>query len=75
MKKELGSNAEIWQRGFWIIALVTGRTIGSIANTLFESARLVCGDAKRYPYCSHSGGWDAVPQRLKPLELDAVWHG
>jgi len=70
-KKELGSNLEIWQKGFQDhrirdaedyeihVAYVRG-------NPVREH---LCVTSEEYPYCSAHPGFelDDVPQRLKPL--------
>ncbi len=77
VKKELGSNAEIWQRGFSDHRIRDWEDCRQHREYIYlNPARAgLCGDAKMYPYCSYCGGWDTVPQRLKPPELDAVRHG
>jgi putative transposase len=77
VKKELGSNAEIWQRGFSDHRIRDWEDYRQHREYIHSNpARAgLSGDAKKYAYCSYGGGWDAVPQRLKPPELDAVRHG
>ena len=75
-KKELGSNMEVWQRGFsdhrirdeqdyqMHVAYILGN----------PTKREFCQTIEEFPYCSRASGveLDCVPQRLKPLELTRV---
>jgi putative transposase len=70
-KRELGSNAEIWHRGF------SDHRIRDAADYqvhvryvhLNPVKRHLCETAADYPYSSAYPGWkvDAVPQGLKPV--------
>jgi putative transposase len=77
VKKEPGSNAEISQRGFSDHRIRDWGDYQQHREYIYSNpARAgLCEDAKMYAYCSYGGGWDGVPQRLKPPELDAVRHG
>jgi len=77
VKREPGSNAEIWQRGFSDHRIRDWEDYRQHREYIqLNPVRAgLCGDAKTYPYCSCGGGWDAVPQRLKLPELDALRHG
>ncbi len=78
VKKELGSNAEVWQRGFsdhrirdWEDYLLYRDYI--LRNPVKRGS---CSTVKDYPFCSSGGDWDAVPQRLKPLRgMETLRHG
>ena len=72
-KKELGSNMEIWQKGF------SDHRIRDAADYLHHVSYVrenpvrkhLCERAEEYPYSSAFPGieLDAVPQGLKPFEL------
>jgi len=72
-KKELGSNMEIWQKGF------SDHRIRDAADYLHHVSYVrenpvrkhLCERAEEYPYSSAFPGieLDAVPQGLKPVEL------
>lgn len=69
-KKELGSNLEVWQRGF------SDHRIRDAEDYKIHVAYLLgnpvrkkyCGRIEEYPYSSRASGieLDYVPQRLKP---------
>jgi putative transposase len=74
-KKELGSNAEVWQRGF------SDHRIRDYEDYLIHLRyihgnpvrRGLCADAKGYAYSSVlRSDLDELPQWLKPLENSAV---
>jgi putative transposase len=77
VKKELGSNAEIWQRGFSDHRIRDWEDYRQHRKYIYSNpARAALRvDTGEYPYCSYGNDWDTVPQRLKPLELDAIRHG
>ncbi len=72
-KKELGSNMEVWQKGF------SDHRIRDAADYLHHVTYVrenpvrkhLCERAEEYPYSSAYPGveLDPVPQRLKPAEL------
>jgi putative transposase len=72
-KKELGSNMEVWQKGF------SDHRIRDAVDYLHHVSYIrdnpvrkhLCEQAEDYPYSSASAGieLDAVPQGLKPVEL------
>ena len=75
-KRELGSNAEIWQRGF------ADHRIRDFADYdkhrhyihLNPIKRRLCGRPEEYKFSSTFPGWklDPIPQWLKPFDLDAL---
>lgn len=75
-KKELGSNMEVWQKGF------QDHRIRDAADYDVHSAYIrgnparkhLCEEAKDYPYSSAHGGFelDDVPQGLKPIAIGAT---
>jgi len=74
VKKELGSNAEIWQRGFSDHRIRDWEDYRRHREYIYSNPARA-GLLVDYRYCSRNGGWDGVPQRLKPPNLDAVRHG
>ena len=75
-KKELGSNLEIWQKGFsdHRIRDASDYAIHKIYGQQNPVRRNLCSRAEEYPYSSAHTGFelDDVPQRLKPLVLGAA---
>ena len=71
-KKELGSNMEIWQKGFsdHRIRDASDYRIHAIYVRQNPVRKHLCEKAARYPYSSASGRFelDSVPQGLKPSE-------
>ncbi len=78
-KKELGSNAEIWQRGF------SDHRIRDDADYvkhvqyihLNPVKRHLCDEPEQYRYSSAYPGWklDPIPQGLKPTNFENVYCG
>ncbi|HZW94787.1 MAG TPA: transposase [Candidatus Eremiobacteraceae bacterium] len=76
-KKELGSNLEVWQKGF------SDHRIRDAEDYLRHAAYIrenpvrthLCERAKEYPYSSAHPGFelDAVPQGLKPQDIDEFY--
>jgi putative transposase len=76
VKKELGSNMEIWQEGFQDQRVRDAADYDVHANYIRQnpvSGRL-CEKAEEYPYSSAKFGFllDEVPQGLKPIALGAA---
>jgi putative transposase len=72
-KKELGSNMEVWQRGFsdHRIRDASDYRIHQIYVQQNPVRKKLCDRAEEYPYSSAHAGFDldAVPQGLKPANL------
>ena len=72
-KKELGSNMEIWQKGFSDHRIRdAGDCLGHVAYIRENPVRKhLCGRAEEYPYSSAAAGveLDPVPEGLKPVLL------
>jgi len=78
-KKELGSNMEIWQKGFSDHRVRDGSDYRVHASYVRQNPvrKGLCERPEEYPYCSASGRFelDDVPQGLKPTsakELDGA---
>ena len=78
-KKELGSNMEIWQKGFSDHRVQDGSDYRVHASYVRQNPvrKGLCERPEEYPYCSASGRFelDDVPQGLKPTsakELDGA---
>jgi putative transposase len=75
-KKDLGSNAEIWQRGFadHRIRDTEDYDLHLHYIHLNPTKRHLCGESREFRYSSAYPGWklDPVPQWLKPPINDAV---
>jgi len=69
-KKELGSNMEVWQKGFsdHRIRDASDYRIHQVYVQQNPVRKHLCSRAQEYPYSSATGGFDldAVPQGLKP---------
>jgi REP-associated tyrosine transposase len=69
-KKELGSNMEIWQKGFSDHRVRDGSDYRVHASYVRQNPvrKGLCERPEEYPYCSASGRFelDDVPQGLKP---------
>jgi putative transposase len=72
-KKELGSNLEVWQKGFsdHRIRDASDYNIHQIYVRQNSVRKHLCERAEEYPYSSAHGGFnlDPVPQGLKPTTL------
>jgi putative transposase len=70
-KKELGSNAEIWQRGFTDHRIRDAEDYDKHLHyiRLNPVKKHLCSKPQEYSYSSAFPGWslDPVPQRLKPI--------
>jgi len=70
VKKELGSNAEIWQRGFSDHRIRDREDLEKHLNYIHLNPvkRRLCSAPAEYRYCSAFPGWklDPIPQWLKP---------
>ena len=77
-KKKLGSNAEIWRRGFADHRIRDAEDYRIHAHYIHLNPvrRHLCDTPAAYPYSSAYPGWklDPIPQRLKPRE-DFVPNG
>jgi len=76
VKRELGSNMEIWQKGFSDHRIRDGgdyqiHLVYMRQNPVREN---LCEKAEDYPYSSANAGFDldSVPQGLKPVALGAA---
>ena len=78
-KKELRSNAEIWQRSFSDHRIRNTTDFRQHVRYIHMNAvkRNLCKDPKEYPYSSAYPGWrlDQVPQGLKPKTQGFVPDG
>jgi putative transposase len=76
-KKELGSNMEVWQKGFSDHRIRdAGDYLRHVAYTRQNPVRKrLCGRAEEYPYSSAAAGieLDPVPQGLKPTFVDSSY--
>jgi putative transposase len=76
-KKELGSNMEIWQKGFSDHRIRdAGDYLRHVAYIRENPVRKhLCERAERYPYSSAAVGieLDPVPQGLKPILVDSSY--
>jgi len=77
-KKELGSNLEIWQKGFsdHRIRDVSDYRVHAIYIRQNPLRKHLCEQPEQYPYSSASGRFelDSAPQGLKPSSLTEL-HG
>jgi putative transposase len=75
-KKELGSNMEVWQKGFSDHRIRDAGDYLRHVDYIRQNPVLkkLCERAEEYPYSSVVAGTelDPVPQRLKPVPLDYV---
>jgi len=75
-KKELGSNMEIWQKGFQDQRVRDGADYDVHVNYVRQNPvkKGLCARAEEYPYSSAHVGFalDAAPQGLKPVALGAA---
>jgi putative transposase len=73
-KKELGSNLEIWQRGFSDHRIRDAEDLDIHIHYIHLNPvkKHLCDSPATYPYSSAYPGWklDAIPQWLKPFDLD-----
>lgn len=73
-KKELGSNLEVWQKGFSDHRIRDARDYRLHQGYIQQNPvrKNLCERAQEYPYSSANGGFelDAVPQGLKPASLE-----
>ena len=73
-KKELGSNLEVWQKGFsdHRIRNASDYRIHQIYVQRNPVRRHLCERAEEYPFSSSRAGFelDPAPQGLKPISLD-----
>jgi putative transposase len=78
-KKELGSNAEIWQRGFSDHRIRDWEDYERHVNYIYLNPvkRRLCERAEEYKYSSAYSGWklDPIPQGLKPDKLQKLASG
>ncbi|HEX4030236.1 MAG TPA: transposase [Terracidiphilus sp.] len=76
VKRELGSNAEIWRRGFADHRIRDAEDYGIHVNYIHLNAvrKHLCERPDQYRYSSAYLGWklDSIPQRLKPSVCGAV---
>ncbi len=76
VKKEIGSNAEIWQRGFADHRIRDAEDYDKHLHYIHLNPvkRGLCTDPREYQYCSAFPGWklDPIPQWLKPLANEAI---
>ncbi|MFZ0301505.1 MAG: transposase [Terracidiphilus sp.] len=75
-KKELGSNAEVWQRGFADHRIRDFDDYNLHLNYIYLNPikRQLCREHREYRYSSAFPGWklDPIPQWLKPPINDAA---
>lgn len=75
MKKEIGSSAEIWQRGFSDHRIRDAEDYAIHVRYIHSNPvkKRLCGTPAEYRYSSAYPGWklDPVPQRLKPQDCAA----
>jgi putative transposase len=78
-KRELGSNVEIWQRGFSDHRIRDFEDYERHVHYIHLNPvkKHLCGDPSEYRYSSAFPGWklDAVPQGLKPQDPVAAVYG
>ena len=74
-KKKLGSNMEVWQKGFQDHRIRDARDYAQHIRYIHENPvrKHLCERASEYPYSSAQFGFelDAVPQGLKPQSIEA----
>jgi len=77
-KKELGSNAEIWQRGFSDHRIRDGEDYDKHVHYIYQNPvkKHLCASPAEYRYSSAYPGWklNPAPQWLKPL-VNEVTYG
>jgi putative transposase len=75
-KKELGSNLEIWQKGFQDYRIRDAADYDGHRNYIHQNPlkKQLCERVEDYPYSSAHAGFelDEVPQGLKPIALRAA---
>src|SRR5258708_17794902 len=75
-KKELGSNVEVWQRGFSDHRIRDAEDYEKHAHYIWMNPvkKHLCEGPESYPYSSASKRWDLdpIPQRLKPCAQGAA---
>ena len=75
-KKELGSNMEVWQKGFQDHRIRDAGDCSQHIRYIHENPirKHLCDHAGDYPYSSAHPGFDLdpVPQGLKPQSIDAT---
>jgi putative transposase len=75
-KKELGSNMEIWQKGFQDQRIRDAADYDVHVNYIRQNPvkKSLCKRAEEYPYSSAHAGFelDQVPRGLKPIALGAA---
>jgi putative transposase len=78
-KKELGSGAEIWQRGFADHRIRDVEDYERHVHYIHMNPvkRELCLDASEYPYSSAFPGWklDPIPLGLKPITIPEPFFG
>jgi putative transposase len=76
VKQELGSNMEIWQKGFQDQRIRDAADYDVYRDYVRQNPvrKRLCERAEEYPYSSAYSGFelDEVPQGLKPLALEAA---
>lgn len=79
VKAELGSNAEIWRRGFSDHRIRDAEDYNTHRHYIHLNPvkKRLCLGAAEYPYSSAYPGWklDLIPQGLKPTEPISVSSG
>lgn len=77
VKKEIGSNAEVWQRGFSDHRIRDAEDCAAHVQyiRLNPVKKHLCAIPADYRYSSAFPGWklDPIPQRLKPQEIAAAF--
>ena len=72
--KELRYNGEVWQKGFSEVSISSPERYCSALNYIHQNPvrRGLCGNVEEFAYSSASGRYPtaAVPQRLKPLDIE-----
>jgi putative transposase len=78
-KKDLGSNAEIWQRGFSDHRIRDAEDFAKHTQYIYLNPmkRSLCDRPEQYRYSSAFPGWklDPIPQGLKPGQIQANLDG
>jgi putative transposase len=76
-KKELGSNMEIWQKGFSDHRIRDGEDYARHVAYIRENPvrKHLCERAEEFPYLSAHSGFelDAAPQGLKPRDIEKLY--
>jgi putative transposase len=79
VKKELGSNAEVWQRGFSDHRIRDAEDYERHVHYIHLNPvkRHLCGIPSEYKYSSAFPGWklDPIPQGLKPERFEGELNG